>query len=349
MAKSPFFVCLLLAVVTFAVYWSVVQFDFIDYDDPAYVVNNVRVHQGLTWDGLTWALSTWYMGYWQPMTWLSFMLDVQVFGVNPAGMHFVNVCFHVADTLLVFLVLRRMTGAYWQSALTAALFGLHPLRVESVAWICERRDVLSAFFGLLALLFYTRYAQSKVQHSKFDIRNYSLALLFFLLGLMSKPILVTLPFLLLLLDYWPLARGSHWKRLMAEKVPFLVLSGIFSLLTVLAHSQASGIVTLTTLSLQQRVANALVSYPLYLSKTFWPVNLAILYPLQEHWPWWQLLFAAALLVGLCAYAIVAATPPPTPPYITGSLREGDIRRATRHSIAKDLIKQATLVVGTNSW
>ena len=201
-------VAAMLALVTLALYWPATHHDFINYDDDEYVTSNVHVQNGLTVESIKWAFLNPVSANWHPVTMLSHMLDCQVFGLKPWGHHLTSVLLHAFNTVLVFLLLRRMTGALWRSALVAALFAWHPLHVESVAWVAERKDVLSGFFGLLALIFYVRYAQSETQSSKFKIQNYLLSLFFFALGLMSKPMLVTWPFVMLLLDYWPLIESE---------------------------------------------------------------------------------------------------------------------------------------------
>jgi tetratricopeptide (TPR) repeat protein len=214
-------VCLALAAVTLLCYWPLTHHDFINYDDPDYIPKNPHVTTGLTRDNLIWAFGTGYYANWHPLTWISHMADCQLYGLNAGGHHLTNLLFHIANTLLLFLVLNRMTGTIWRSAFVAALFAWHPLHVESVAWASERKDVLSTFFFLLTLGAYAKYAQSKAESPKSKVQNgepfpssiihnpssyYLLALLFFILGLMSKPMVVTLPFVLLLLDYWPLQR-----------------------------------------------------------------------------------------------------------------------------------------------
>jgi Flp pilus assembly protein TadD len=315
--------CLLLVGVTLAVYWPVMRCDFVNYDDPDYFTSNTHVLTGLTRGNVAWAFTTGFTSNWHPLTWLSLMLDVNVFGPGPAGPHLTNLLFHLANTALVFLLLRRLTAADWRSALVAALFALHPLHVESVAWVAERKDVLSAFFGLLALLFYARHAQkrSKVEEResaatpeslaldpRLSTLDYSLALLFFALGLMSKPMLVTLPLVMLLLDYWPMERfkvqGSRFRiqSLVWEKIPFFVLSAISCVVTFIVQQKGGALVTLVKISLAQRVQNTFVAYARYLGKVFWPGPLANPYPYPDHWDGWFVIYAVALMIGLCAVA-----------------------------------------------
>src|SRR5881396_592194 len=226
-------VAVLLAVATLAVYAQVAGHGFVSYDDPDYVSGNPYVRAGLTRAGLSWAFTTGHAGNWHPLTWLSHMLDCQLFGPNPGPQHLVSAGFHVANTILLFLLLRTLTGALWRSALVAALFALHPLHVESVAWIAERKDVLSTLFWMLTLLGYTDYAKTG------RVSRYFIALLLFGIGLMAKPMLVSLPCVLLLLDYWPLRRFAEHRtfRLLIEKLPFLTLSIASSVVTLLVQRE----------------------------------------------------------------------------------------------------------------
>ncbi|MGD0596997.1 MAG: tetratricopeptide repeat protein [Sedimentisphaerales bacterium] len=271
---SSFWICLTLTLTTVAVYWEVCSYDFVNYDDRGYVYKNPNIQDGITLQAVKWAFTTGYASNWHPLTWLSHMLDWQFFGPNAGGHHLTNLIFHIANTLLLFLVLRRMTNAFWQSAFVAALFALHPLHVESVAWIAERKDVLSTFFWILTMWAYLRY----VKHP--NVLRYLFALLMFAFGLMSKPMLVTLPFVLLLLDYWPLERFG--KRtifyLIREKIPFIVLSTASSVITFLVQRSSGSVVTTTVIPLQVFVSNAFVSYVKYIEKMIWPSRLAVLYP-----------------------------------------------------------------------
>jgi len=301
----PGFICLCLALATLAVFGSVRSHQFVDLDDPMYVTENPYVANGLTGNGIAWAFTTGYAGNWHPLTWMSHMLDVTLFGTNAAGPHIVNLLFHAANVVLLFLVLRKLTFAHWRSTVVAALFALHPLRVESVAWVAERKDVLSALFWMLTLLMYCRY----VRNTKGRANNYLLALLLFSLGLMSKPMLVTLPFVLLLLDYWPLKRFAMeeglrpiW-RLMREKIPFFVLTVIVSVVTYKVQNKGGAVTHLEHYSVGQRVSNAFIAYTEYLGKTFWPAKLAVFYPNPLHWPMAQLVFSICLVIGLTCAAI----------------------------------------------
>ena len=320
---NPVCLCLLLVAATLVVYWPVIHYDFLNYDDPYYFTHNAHVLAGLTPGNIVWAFSTGCASNWHPLTWMSLMLDVDLFGKGPAGPHLTNLLFHSANAVLLFLLLRRLTAATWRSAMVAALFALHPLHVESVAWISERKDVLSTFFGLLALVFYTRYAQG-VTGDKCRVtgpesilsrvtchvsRFYWLALLFFTLGLMAKPMLVTLPWEMLLLDYWPLRRfkiqgsGFRVRGLVWEKIPFFGLSAISCVVTFLVQRHGGAVATLAKYSFSTRLENAFVSYARYLGKTFWPVQLATPYPYVEHRPVGWILSAVALFIGLSIAAV----------------------------------------------
>ena len=299
---------LLLALVTLLVYLPASRDGFVNYDDQDYVTENSVVQKGLTWTGIKWAFTTGHASNWHPLTWLSHMADCELFGLNPGAHHLVNVLFHTVNAVLLLLLLFRMTGALWPAAFVAALFAWHPLHVESVAWISARKDVLSTFFALLTLLAYARYAQHVTSDmcqvtrtnsasspvTRHPSRFYWLALLFFALGLMSKPMLVTLPFVMLLLDYWPLHRLSSGTgrpatalHLAWEKWPFFLLTIVSCVVTFLVQSQRSGdaVASLELVPLHYRFCNALVSYGLYLLKMVWPVGLAVFYPLPGHLTW----------------------------------------------------------------
>jgi protein O-mannosyl-transferase len=298
----------ILAAGTFALFAPALKFGFLNYDDPDYVTKNAHVQSGLGLDNFVWAFTKSYSANWHPLTWISHMLDCQLFGPRAWGHHLTNILFHVANTLLLFLTLRRMTGAIWRSALVAALFAWHPLHVESVAWISERKDVLSTFFWLLTMLAYLEYARRPGR------KWYLLTLTGLALGLMSKPMVVTLPFVLLLLDFWPLNRFSNlpwqpsssttltpdplklpklpWTRLLIEKIPLFGLVILASLATFFAQKSIGAVMGLGTVPLHDRIANIPISYVRYLKKIIWPNDLAIFYPFQS---WSNLQIAAALL------------------------------------------------------
>jgi tetratricopeptide (TPR) repeat protein len=302
-------------------YLPVLHNDFIFYDDPGYVTENPYVQSGLTWEGFKWAWRSTDGGNWNPLTWLSHMLDGQLFGLKPWGHHLTNLLLHAVNTGLVFLVLQAMTGAVWRSLFVAVMFGLHPVHVESVAWVSERKGVLCATFSLLSLWCYHRYARREPEPPGRaaeagsrpllppapGMTYYWLALLFFALGLMAKPMLVTMPFVLLLLDYWPLNRFRNRNdlKLVVEKVPFLLLSIAICVITIPAQKMAGGVRTIATFPLTVRLENALVSYCRYLGKFFWPANLPFFYPHPGHWPLAEVLAASLLLLAVfvCAWMI----------------------------------------------
>jgi Tfp pilus assembly protein PilF len=319
--RSELFVCLCLFLATSAVYWQLRNAEFVNIDDPRYVYENRHVKSGLTLEGVGWAFTTTHAEFWHPLTWLSHMLDWHMFGDDAGGHHLTNLLLHLANTILLFLLLNRMTQALWQSAFVAALFALHPLHVESVAWVAERKDLLSTFFWMLTLYAYVYYARSP------GIARYLVVLTFFGLGLMAKPMLVTLPFVMLLLDFWPLGRltGARsngtissagnafttsygWKtqavRLLFEKVPLVVLAVIFSALTLMAQHKGSGFSAVGDFPLSVRTANAFVSYWKYIGMTIWPQGLAPFYPyFGEMPPFWQWAGAASFLVFVSALAV----------------------------------------------
>ena len=302
--KNTIAVAIALAVVTLLVYLPVVHNGFVNYDDPDYITNNPHVQAGLTWPGIVWAFQSGEASNWHPLTWISHMMDCQLFGLNPAGHHLTSLLFHTANALLLFIVLKQLTGALWRSAFVAALFAWHPLHVESVAWASERKDVLSAFFWMLTLLAYTRYAgESKVRSPKSKV-FYFLALFFFACGLMSKPMVVTLPFVLLLLDFWPLRRFTIHdlrftilSRLVLEKLPFFALTIASCIITRLV--QGGALWSTSALSFHFRTANALMSCVRYIAKMVWPTDLALIYPYPHYWPLAGVI-AAALLLAMCS-------------------------------------------------
>jgi len=289
--KPKLFICIVLTLVTAGIYFPVHRYDFVNYDDADYVVDNVHVRAGLTFDSAKWAFTTGHSGNWHPLTWLSHMIDIQLFGLNAGAHHTVNVLFHIANALLLFLLLDRMTRELWPSAMVAALFAWHPLHVESVAWIAERKDVLSTFLALLALGAYARYADSNRQ------KHLLLSLLCFAAGLTAKPMLVTLPFILILLDYWPLKRGSRrFRRLVIEKVPFFLFTALSSIVTFAAQRNGGAVASLESIPLRYRLGNALLAYTRYLQKTFWPAKLAVIYPISNEFSLWHVAAALVLLI-----------------------------------------------------
>lgn len=311
-----FYVCLALVAITWCVFGQTLRHDFVNFDDPAYVYENPQITQGLTVDGLIGAFTHPHARNWHPLTTISHMLDCQLYGLQAGWHHFTNVLLHTVAVLLLFLVLNQMTGAFWQSAFVAALFAIHPLHVESVAWVSERKDVLSGVFFMLTLGAYVRYVR------KPSVGRYLTGALFFALGLMSKPMLVTLPFVLLLLDYWPLGRirasgspnamtrgqagGSNWpmlSRLLAEKIPLFALSALSCAATLLAQVYSTE--AIEQLPFMWRLNTAAVSYVAYIWQMFWPARLAAFYPHpNDQLPFWQVLLAIAFLISVSLLAIL---------------------------------------------
>ena len=294
-----------------AVYGRVYRLDFVHYDDTEYVWRNAVVLKGLSLDGLLWAMKTGHASNWHPLTWVSHMVDMSLFGGHPSGHHLMNVLFHALNSVLLYLFWAKVTGNRWPAAALAGLFALHPLHVESVAWISERKDVLSTCFLLLTLFSWNRF----VNHQ--SLGNYLIALMCFVFGLMAKPMVVTLPCLLLLLDFWPYERHRHpnavtlihgssvtgfYQRcfwLLVEKAPFFLLSAISSLMTVVVQRKAMG--SLEALPLSVRMANALTAYARYIAKLLWPSDLAVFYPFPESIPWWQIAASLLMLLSISAY------------------------------------------------
>jgi tetratricopeptide (TPR) repeat protein len=299
----PLFLGLALCLLTLAVYRPVLRNGFVNFDDGLYVTGNKHVQAGLTWDSFVWAWQANVASNWHPLTMLSHMLDAQLFGLDPQGHHLTSLLLHMAAVWTLFEVLRRMTGAPWRSAAVAALFSIHPLHVESVAWIAERKDVLSGLFFVLTLGAWLRFTRQRTAAA------YLLALLAFTLGLLAKSMLVTLPCVLLLLDVWPLGRldaggrgQREWRPLLCEKVPFFLLAAVVSGITV--YTQERSLAKLEAVSVGRRTGNALLSYAAYLGKTFWPADLAAFYPLRVAIPLWQAAAAAALLAAVTALVLL---------------------------------------------
>jgi tetratricopeptide (TPR) repeat protein len=344
-------ICFLLGATTLAAFWPVLRSEFILVDDLTYVTENPHVLGGLTWENAKWAFRADYCGNWHPLTWLSHMMDIQLFGLNPGRHHLTNLVLHVINSILLFLLFRGMTGAEWRSAMVAALFALHPLHVESVAWVAERKDVLSAFFFLLLIGTYAKYVRERKREqqelneksaasrqgsgspavagpgvrrpwSLSPVVWYLLALLLFALGLMSKPMLVTAPFVLLLLDFWPLHRFqlsalnpqlSTISPLLWEKIPFFALSATSSLVTYLVQERGHSVAPAGLLSLSARSVNVVTSYCKYLGRMIWPADLAIFYPhpgfpgsAVHPWPAWQVAVGALFLAWISVAALLRA-------------------------------------------
>ena len=290
-------ICLSLAVLAWLVFGQTLWHDFINYDDPRYVYENTKITGGLSISGIAWAFTHIHSLNWHPLTTISHMLDCELYGLKSGWHHFTNVLLHTLAAMLLFLALQQMTGAGWRSAFVAAVFAIHPLRAESVAWIAERKDVLSGVFFMLTLLAYMYYARLP------RARGYLLVVFLFGCGLMCKPMLVTLPFVLLLLDYWPLDRmkGHLWKRV-AEKLPLIALSAVSSVITFLVQKGAVG--QTEELPMLERINNAVVSYVLYIWQMLWPVNLAVFYPHPENrLPLWEIVSCFLLLIFITVTAI----------------------------------------------
>lgn len=283
--------------------------EFVNYDDPDYVTANEHVRQGLTMAGLKWAFYSVEKSNWHPLTWVSHMVDWQLYGDQPAGHHTTSVLWHALTAVMTFAALRRLTGAFWTSVACAALFAWHPLRVESVAWVAERKDVLSGFFWMTTLWAYAGYAEKRREGQR-GTSEYVLALGMFAAGLMSKPMLVTLPCVLLLIDFWPLRRATlgsgakmdfrMWSKLVAEKLPFFALSAASSWITVVAQTEGGAVSTVLTLD--ARLANAACAVAGYVAKFLAPVNLAVLYPHPGHWPAAKVSFAVICIAAMSAAA-----------------------------------------------
>lgn len=313
--RAEFITCLILIFVTAAAYGQLSACDFVGFDDYVQLVDNPYLHEGITAKTIAWAFSFESATYWHPLTWLSHMLGFQIFGFKPGMQHLINLFFHIANTLLLFFVLKRMTGALWQSAFVAGLFALHPLNVESVAWVTERKNVLSTFFWMLTMLAYVRYT------ARPGFLRYLAVFAALALGLMAKPMLVTIPFVLLLLDYWPLERfrlrrhagnvspetgtfdnsdNQSWpgSRLVLEKIPLLVLSAVSISLSALSVQNLDTTILTGSVPMKLKIANVPVSYVIYIKKMLWPSGLAVLYPYPETVPLWQAVGAGLLLAGV---------------------------------------------------
>ena len=292
----------LLVFATLLLYCRVAHYEFLDFDDSQYVTKNVHVRTGWNLGNVVWASTSFYAANWHPLTWLSHMADCQLFGLNSGSHHLVNVALHAANVLLVFLLLQRATGAVWRSFFVAALFAVHPLNVETVAWVTERKSLLSTLFSLLTIAAYGWYA------GRPDWKKYLVIVAAFSLALMSKPMAVSLPLVLLLLDYWPLERYEdlpfrrRWLRLSVEKLPLLLMSAASSAVTVAA--QRSVVVDTSALPLSLRLGNAIVSYVAYIGKLFWPVKLAVFYPHPKHSLLWSDVIAAAVILAAITVAVL---------------------------------------------
>ncbi|MGA8181914.1 MAG: tetratricopeptide repeat protein, partial [Desulfobacterales bacterium] len=353
--RMVLFVALCLILVIIVVYMKVQKFDFVGYDDELYVTQNHHVQKGISPEGIKWAFTTFHSANWHPLTWISHMLDCDLYGMNPAGHHWTNVEFHIANTLLLFFILFKMTGAFWQSAFVAALFALHPLHVESVAWISERKDVLSTFFGLLSIAAYCRYVKNS------SAKYYLLMIVLFGLGLMAKPMLVTFPFVLLLLDFWPLQRFQLQRdfllksekatggavrrnyRIILEKIPLFMIVVGSCIITFFAQNSQGAVKLIWALPIKYRIENAVVSYVKYAFMAIWPYKLAVFYPHPGNTlPLWQIFGGALLIVAACYGALQTAKKYPYIPVglfwylgtlvpVIGLVQVGDQAMADRYS------------------
>ena len=311
--------CLVIAIL--AAYWQVRSFDFILFDDAEYVIQNPHIKDGLTYDNLIWAITSTYAANWHPLTWVSHMFDISMYGMDAGHHHITNVILHIINSLLLFIILKQMTGDLGSSSFAAALFALHPLHAESVAWIAERKDVLCTLFAMLTLFTYIRYLK------RLERKWYLLALLCYIAGLMAKPMLVTLPFLMLLLDYWPLKRFEiqlsdntftmqreclflsifskskfYLKSVfhpVLEKLPFIIFAAISGIITLFAQHSADAVASMDLRTLNDRIANTMISYVSYICKMVWPCRLAFFYPYPGKHPLWQVIGALFLLTAIC--------------------------------------------------
>ncbi|MDH7482985.1 MAG: tetratricopeptide repeat protein [Armatimonadota bacterium] len=303
-------IAIVLFAITLVAFCRVLRNQFINLDDPEFIHNNPFVRSGLTYASVAWAFKTTHTANWHPLTWISHMVDVEFFGLNSAGHHLTSLLVHAVSAVLLFLVLYKATFAIWRSAFIAALFAVHPLRIESVAWIAERKDVLSTAFLLLTILAYIRFVQSPC------IKTYVPVVVFFVLGLMSKPMLVTLPFALLLLDYWPLGRTplnrcslidmptSGARRLVLEKIPLFVLSALSCIVTYLVQREEGAVRDLAQFSLGVRIANGIVAYVAYIGKMLWPAKLSVFYPHPgRSLPIWEVIMSALVLIGITFFVL----------------------------------------------
>ena len=303
---STWWFAVALAVFTVALYAPVIHHEFLNWDDPEYILENPYVTHGLSWASVSWALTSGAAANWHPLTWWSHMADVQLFGMNASAHHAMNLALHVVNTLLLFGVLHRMTGAAGRSAFVAALFGVHPLHVESVAWVAERKDVLSTLLWMLTLWAYVAYVRQP------NWTRYLTVFVLLALGLMAKPMLVTLPFVLLLLDVWPLNRQTTWTTRVIEKLPLLALAVASSVITLTAQQQSGSIATVGALPISVRASNAIVSYVRYIAHMLWPAGLSAVYPLAHSVPVMAVIVSLCVLLAISAAVVLAA---PKRPYL----------------------------------
>ena len=299
-------ICLFIAVITLSVYGRVITYDFVNFDDNLYVTANKNVQSGITLKSIIWAFSFNEVAYWHPLSLISHMIDCRIFGLNAGMHHLINLFLHIASSILLFFILKQSTGALWRSAIVASLFAIHPINVESVAWITERKNVLSTLFWMLTMFVYIFYAKRPA------VYKYLTVMFFFVLGLLSKPMLVTLPFVLLLFDYWPLERikpGSEkgiLLKIILEKVPLIILSLILVVVSSFSLKYSSIFVSQESVPFDLRIANALVSYLKYIAKIVWPQNLAVYYPFPYAIPFWHIIGSVIFILAVSAFALFAA-------------------------------------------
>jgi hypothetical protein len=302
--QKPILLGALLVLATLLLYGKVTNHAFLEFDDRAYVTKNIHVSTGLNFDNVVWAFTSFHEANWHPITWLSHMADCQLFGLNSGPQHLVNVLLHASNVLLLFLLLEKATGAVWRSVFVAALFAVHPLDVETVAWVAQRKSLLCTLFSFFTIAAYGWYVRRP------GWKRYLVVVLFLALALMSKPMAVSLPLALLLLDYWPLERHKdipthrRWLRLSMEKLPLLLMSAASSAVTWVAQRSGGAVVETSALPLAVRLQNAIVSYVAYIGKTFWPANLAVFYPHTQHTLPWQEVIASAVLLGAITVAVL---------------------------------------------
>jgi tetratricopeptide (TPR) repeat protein len=300
--KYTYFIIIFLIVTSCAAFGRIASNDFINFDDNKYITENTHIQSGINPESIKWAFTSVDVFYWHPLTWLSHMLDWSLFGANASGHHLISLLLHIGAVIFLFLFLNRTTNNIWSSAFAAAFFALHPLRVESVAWAAERKDVLSMFFGMACLYAYAFYAENS------KLSRYLLSLTLFALALMSKPMMVTLPFILMLLDYWPLKRWqkamdeqarikfNSARGLIGEKVPFILLTIASSIITFQVQNKIGAVTPIGALPLLKRGINAIISYIAYLEKTFWPVDLAVFYPYENSLTLWKVIMPGLILI-----------------------------------------------------
>jgi tetratricopeptide (TPR) repeat protein len=299
-------ICLFIAVITLSVYGRVVTYDFVNFDDNLYVTANVNVQSGITLKSIIWAFSFNEVAYWHPLSLISHMIDCRLFGLNPGMHHLINVFLHIASSIILFFILKQATGALWRSAIAASLFAIHPINVESVAWIAERKNVLSTLFWMLTMVAYVSYANRPA------VYRYLAVMFFFVLGLLSKPMIVTLPFVLLLFDYWPLERikpeseKGILSKIILEKVPLIILSLISVVVSSFSLKYARIFVSQESVPFDLRIENAFVSYLKYIAKIVWPQNLAVNYPFPSAVPLWHIIGSVIFILAVSAFALSAA-------------------------------------------